>query len=47
VPPWNRAQTYVQYYQEVAKYDYVASASAFIISSPDSQFHPLQWWNPG
>ncbi len=44
--PWLRAQNYVNYYQEVAKYDYIASASAFIISSPDSQFQPLQWWHP-
>ena len=45
--PWTQAQNYVKFYQEVAKYDYVASASAFIVSSPDAQFHPLQWWNPG
>jgi hypothetical protein len=44
--PWLRAENYVKYYQEVAKYDYIASASSFIISSPDSQFHPLQWWEP-
>ena len=46
IHPWYRAEGYVQYYQEVAKYDYVASASSFIMSSPDSQFHPIQWWDP-
>ncbi len=44
---WRRAQNYVKYYQEVARYDYVASASAFLISSPDPQFQPYQWWQPG
>lgn len=46
-PGWLRAQNYVKFYQEVAKHEYVASASAFIIASPDLQFQPLQWWNPG
>ena len=45
-PPWERAENYVKYYKEVAQHDYVASASSFIISSPDEQFQPLQWWNP-
>ncbi len=44
--PWYRAEDYVKYYREVAQYDYVASASSFIISSPDAQFQPLQWWEP-
>ncbi|MEW5956140.1 MAG: discoidin domain-containing protein [Chloroflexota bacterium] len=44
--PWHRAQHYAEYYQEIAHYEYIASASAFIISSPDEQFHPLQWWQP-
>jgi hypothetical protein len=44
--PYKRAQNYVKYYREVSKYPYVGSASAFIMSSPDAQFHPLQWWQP-
>ncbi len=44
--PWERAENYVNYYETLAAYDYVASASSFIISSPDAQFHPLQWWDP-
>jgi hypothetical protein len=43
---WHRAENYVKYYQKVAEYDYVASASAFILSSPDTQFQRLQWWDP-
>lgn len=43
---WQRAEQYVQYYKEAAQYDYIASASSFILSSPDSHFHPLQWWQP-
>ncbi len=46
MPDWQRAENYVKYYREVANYDYVASASSFIISSPDQQFQPLQWWEP-
>lgn len=43
--PFTRAENYARYYQAVAPYDYVASASAFLISSPDPNFQGLQWWN--
>ena len=41
---WQRAEHYRRYYIKVAEYPYVRSASAFILSSPDPEFHPLAWW---
>jgi hypothetical protein len=46
VSAWTMAEHYKRYYVKVADYPYVESASAFILSSPDSTFHSLAWWDP-
>jgi hypothetical protein len=46
-PTWHMSEYYRRYYIKVADYPYVKSASAFILSSPDSTFHSLAWWEPG
>ncbi len=37
------AQEYADYYTLLLNYDYVRSASAFILSSPDPQWRPFVW----
>jgi hypothetical protein len=41
--PEQIAQEVVTYYQELFKYPYIRSASAFIMSSPDSQWDYFAW----
>jgi N-acetyl-anhydromuramyl-L-alanine amidase AmpD len=41
------ARQYVQYYQELNKYGYLRSASAFIASSPDPAWVPFVWMKEG
>lgn len=41
------AGQYVQYYQELSKYPYLGSASAFIASSPDPTWAPFVWMRDG
>jgi len=41
--PSDMASRYVRYYQELNKYPYLRSASAFIASSPDPQWAPFCW----
>jgi hypothetical protein len=41
------AQLYVQYYQELRRFPYIRSASAFLLSSPDPQWAPFAWREEG
>ncbi len=46
IDQWQRATQYRRYYTTLGDYPYVASASAFIISSPDPAWDALAWWAP-
>lgn len=41
------SRQYVQYYQELNRYAYLGSASAFIASSPDPAWAPFVWMTEG
>ena len=43
--PEEIADLYVRYYQKVAEYDYIQTAVAFILSSPDPQWDAFCWRN--
>jgi hypothetical protein len=43
VDPHKIAQEYVQYYQELFKYPYLLSASAFILSAPQAEWQIFVW----
>ncbi len=45
IDDWNRALQYESYYKALGDYAYLASASAFILSSPDSYWDRLCWWD--
>ncbi len=47
LPPEEMASQYVQYYQELNKYPYLGSASAFIASSPDPAWAQFVWMKEG
>jgi N-acetyl-anhydromuramyl-L-alanine amidase AmpD len=45
--PNETAQQYARYYQELNKFPYLGSASAFIASSPDPAWAPFAWMEEG
>ncbi len=45
--PEAMASQYVRYYQELNRYAYLGSASAFIASSPDPAWAPFAWMRSG
>jgi len=45
--PDDMAVQYVRYYQELNRYPYLGSASAFIASSPDPAWAPFAWMGSG
>ncbi len=47
LPPEQMAAQYIQYYQELNKYPYLGSASAFIATSPDPTWALFVWMKEG
>ena len=45
--PEEMASQYIRYYQELNRYPYLGSASAFIASSPDPAWAPFAWMGSG